>query len=112
MALSFKDLGEILKTVGVRMAPKEGFDDFFEIVGENLRKARLARKIDLETAARAAGITPENMELLENGLYNFELQKLADLCAYYKIPLRGIGRRKVARKTTARQKTKKSQDQR
>lgn len=98
MALSFEELGEILKTVGVRMAPKEDFDDFFEIIGENLRNARLAKNIDLESAAQAAGITPDNMELLENGLYNFELLKLANLCAYYKIPMKGIGRRKMKQK--------------
>jgi transcriptional regulator with XRE-family HTH domain len=104
--VSFNDLGKILKTVGVNMAPKEDFDDFFEIVGENLRNARLAKKLDLETAAAAAGLSPDNLELLENGLYNFELQKLVELCAYYKISFKGIGRRKNKRKPASPGKKK------
>ena len=88
----FNDLRELLESVGISMSPKCAFEKFLAITGANLRAARLANSLDIETAASAVGMPPERLQLIENGQFNWEVRDIANLCAYYKIPAGTVGK--------------------
>jgi|GEM_PF-1417981 len=59
-------------------------NDDLKKLGNNLRRLRLERKLDIDTVAAAINITPEMLQKLEDGLYpDCEMLVLFDLAEYY-----------------------------
>lgn len=58
---------------------------FVRKISTKLWKIRLARKDLPSTVAKAVNISPELLEKVESGRYNFTLDILFRLCEYYKV---------------------------
>lgn len=56
---------------------------FLEAVGVNLFILRNNLKLSIDTVASAVSITPQALEAIEKGQYDYDLALLWDLCEYY-----------------------------
>lgn len=67
------------------IATEERFEKFMKTVGSGLRNVREAQQHDLHTVAEAMEIPDEQLDLVEQGKFNWEVELIARLCNYYKV---------------------------
>ncbi|MBT1697155.1 helix-turn-helix domain-containing protein [Fulvivirgaceae bacterium PWU4] len=67
------------------IAIDEGCEKFLQTVGSGLRNIREAKQQDLHTVAEAMEIPDEQLNLVEQGKFNWEVELIARLCNYYEV---------------------------
>lgn len=63
----------------------EGCEKFMQTVGSGLRNVREAQQLDLHTVAEAMEIPDDQLDLVEQGKFNWEVELIARLCNYYEV---------------------------
>jgi hypothetical protein len=61
-----------------------------KVIGGNLMLLREARRESIETVANAINLQPDVLESIENGLRDFKLNVLFNLCDYYHMSLEDL----------------------
>lgn len=62
-----------------------GLKNFLETIGKNLHTARKRRRLTLVTVARELKIKPTELEEIERGEGDWEVDLVAKLCSYYNV---------------------------
>lgn len=81
------------------MEINHSFQKFLQTIGANLRKARMAKALDVETAAEAVRIPSSLLDQIEKGEYNMTIDLLDHLCQLYKIAPRDVATEKETQQT-------------
>ncbi|MBT1696069.1 helix-turn-helix domain-containing protein [Fulvivirgaceae bacterium PWU4] len=76
--------------MNIGIAPDQGFEKFMQNVGSGLRHVREAQKRDIHTVAEAVAIPHEQLDLIEQGKFNWEVQLIARLCNYYEVTVKEV----------------------
>jgi DNA-binding XRE family transcriptional regulator len=72
------------------IASDEGFKSFLQTIGAGLRKAREANGYRTQTVADALEITEGELDLIEQGKLDWEVNIIASLCDYYDITVKQL----------------------
>lgn len=67
------------------IATDERFEKFMQTVGSGLRNVRETQQQDLHIVAEAMEIPDEQLDLVEQGKFNWEVELIARLCNYYEV---------------------------
>lgn len=67
------------------MKEQLSFEKWMQVIGANLRAIRITKKKELTSVAEAINISPDLLEKIENGQYNWEVRLYARICSYYEV---------------------------
>lgn len=76
--------------MNIAIASDEGFEKFLQTIGAGLRKAREANGYSLQTVAAALKIPDDQLDLIEQGKLNWEVNVIASLCDYYNVSIKQL----------------------
>lgn len=68
----------------------EGFEKFMQTVGSGLRHVRKSQQREIHTVAAAMEISDEQLDLMEQGKFNWEVELIARLCNYYDVTVKEL----------------------
>ena len=72
------------------MAKRRDAKKFLKAVGTRLHQLRIDQKIELETVAKAVGISHALLSRIEQGDYDMYLDLLFEICDYYDTTAREV----------------------
>lgn len=76
------------------MTTNEKFKKFLRTIGTNLHALRKEQDLNVETVAKAAGISSRLLRRIEKGEHNMRVESLGRLCRFYKVAPRDIATEK------------------
>jgi predicted transcriptional regulator len=68
----------------------EGFKKFLQVIGTNLRDAREKQNLKINTVAKAMKISGDQLDQIEKGQIDWEVDLIGRLCLYYKVSVKDI----------------------